>query len=57
MSNRHTHVHRKKKEKKLFKKEIRTCIFQHVGRGIFMRKQTANVTFVNPMKIYESKID
>ncbi len=30
--------------------------FQHVGRGIFMRKQTANITFVNPMKLYESEI-
>jgi hypothetical protein len=30
--------------------------FPNVGRGIFMRKQTANVTFVDPMKLYESEI-
>jgi hypothetical protein len=30
--------------------------FPNVGRGIFMRKQTANATFVDPMKLNESEI-
>jgi hypothetical protein len=30
--------------------------FPNVGRGIFMRKQRANVPYLNSMKIYESEI-